>query len=124
MSKIEVGKTYLTQNGRSVRIIATDRMAEYPIVGLLHQNNSRESVDAWTAEGLYNKSVPDHDLNIIIPPERKSGWLNWYGTDNGAYVYRTRNDAELGALSGRTHVLEIITEDNEPVDVKIHKVEK
>lgn len=55
------------------------------------------------------------------PPEHKSVWANWYSP---ADSYPTRKDADKWAAPGRTHVLEIITEDGKPVDVKVHEVEK
>lgn len=116
--KFKVGVTYPTQNGRSVRIIATDRLGEYPIVGLLSENNGFKSVQSWNAEGLYHEAKPDHDLNLIIQPERKSRWVNW-SKDMG---FLKREDADIYARPGRTHVIELVTEDGELVATKIHKV--
>lgn len=116
--EIEVGKTYLTQNGHSVRIIATDRMGKYPIVGLLFERDGKETVQDWTAQGLYFACDPDYDLNLIIPPKRKSRWVNW-SKDMG---FLKREDADIYARPGRTHVIELITEDGELVATKIHKV--
>ena len=61
------------------------------------------------------------EVKEAYPPEHKSVWANWYSP---ADSYPTRKDADKRAAPGRTHVLEIITENGKPVDVKIHEVEK
>jgi len=57
MTKLEVGKTYKTKSGQSVRIIATDVKSEnYPILGLLSCQTSfgknYEEVVSYTLKGI------------------------------------------------------------------------
>lgn len=121
MSKIEVGKTYQTRDGKTVRILATDLKHNYPVVGAIMDGDGTEGVWYFTANGKFWRHFRNHDLDLIIPPERKSRWMNWYHPESG-YSYREEADKVSGSF--RTHVLEIIIEDGEPVDVKIHKVEQ
>lgn len=58
----------------------------------------------------------------IISPERKSRWMNWYGPNRSGLDHETREQANRNASNFCTHVLEIITEDGKPVEVKIHEV--
>ena len=124
MSKIKVGKTYPTRNGHKVRILATDRKNCRPIVGLISANEAEEMY-SWFEDGSYYPDSTESLYDLIISPERKSVWINWYGARNipGSYC-EFREEADNCASRDRTHVLEIITENGEPVDVKIHEVTK
>ena len=111
---IEVGKTYYTRDGRPVRILVTDREGCLPIVGLVDNRD----VHGWQRDGTFNLG---ECCKLDIIPERESVWINWYGESNG---YMGRKDADNSANRGRTHVLEVIMEGGNPVDVKIHKAKK
>ena len=124
MTKIEVGKTYQTRDGRTVRILATDLMDLNPVVGAILFKDGIELVAYFAADGSFAGSDAENKLDLIIPPDRKSMWLNWYGPDHSGLYHETREQADECAGNFRTHVLEIITEDGKPVDVKIHEVGK
>lgn len=127
MSKIKAGKTYPTRDGRTVRILATDFKHDYSVVGAILREDGTEVVQFFTANGNYYRHIENHNLDIIIPPERKSRWINWYRsyfTNSGGIEYASREEADRFANKYRTHVIQIITENGEPVDVKIHKVER
>ena len=87
---------------------------------MIMQDNGHEILYSWREDGSIFASCRS-DLDLIIPTERKSVWLNWYSP---ADSYPTRKDADKRAAPGRTHVIEIITEDGNPVDVKIHEAKK
>ena len=130
MTKIEAGKTYRTRNGLSARILATDKKGVHSIVGLITQANGDEILYSWREDGSVFASCRS-DLDLIIPTERKSVWVNWYGEMSGdGYSIRvigstSREEADKYAWQDRrTHVFEIITEDGKPVDVKIHEAKK
>ena len=121
MTKIEAGKTYRTRNGLSARILATDKKGlQYSIAGLITVANGDEIWYSWREDGSVF-ALGRSDFDLIIPTELKSVWLNWYSP---ADYYPTRKDADKRAAPGCTHVLEIITEDGKPVDVKIHEAKK
>jgi len=124
MTKIEVGKTYVQNDGAKVRIVAVDLKNERPVLGLVLNDDGVEIPRTYYPDGKSNQYYAGGAWNIIIPPERKSCWLNWYGANSGGSCYRTRNDADLGAGPSRTQVIEIITKDGKPVEMKIHEVGK
>lgn len=74
----------VTRDGRSVRIICTDRRdADYPIVALT-ESTSGEVVNFYTKDGKYFiKDTSNCDL--FFTPEKHEGWIN---------VCRTFRDGE------------------------------
>lgn len=122
MTKIEVGKTYLQNNGAKVRIVAIDLKNERPVLGLVLNDDGVETPRTYHPDGKWDQLYGDNPWNIIIPPERKSKWLNWYDIGSGESDHTSREEADKNSNVCRTHVLEVITEDGKPVDVKIHEV--
>ena len=122
MTKIEAGKTYQTRNGLSARILATDKKGVHSIAGLITQANGDEIWYSWREDGT-SLALGKGDFDLIIPPELKSMWINWYYNGLGENL-SSREKADRYSQTGRTHVLEIITEDGKPIDVKIYEVEK
>ena len=86
----------VTLNGDSVRIICTDRLGEFPIIGLVRTGNIEE-ITSYMNSGRANRDVPsEHDL--FFAPERKEGWVNVYRQDNRQLcgnVYNTESEAKL-----------------------------
>ena len=65
----EVGKTYLTRDGRKARCICTDRRdGTYPVVCLVDAGGL-EVTENYTADGRFScgRSVHDHDLVSEAP---------------------------------------------------------
>lgn len=58
---------------------------------------------------------------VFNKPERRSLWANVYDTSSVASYYETREYADINAAPSRKAVLEIIYEDDEPIEVKLHK---
>lgn len=90
----------MTLNGDSVRIICTDRLGEFPIIGLVRTDNI-EKVTSYTNSGhaCRGKSL---DCDLIFAPERKEGWVNVYRQDDQLLcgtVYNTESEAKLHSRS-------------------------
>lgn len=118
--KIKPGDKFKTRDGREVEIDRIDTEGAHPVFGRVKTKAWQH--ENWTVDGKWLGGPEDHYLDLTIPPERKSVWVNWYGdADEG---YALREEADNCATDDRTHVLENITESGEPVDVKIHKVAK
>lgn len=94
-------KKVVTRDGRSVRIICTDKKGvEYPIVALIKMpinNEEKEIIHTFTKNGhwLNLESISD----LFFAPEKKEGWVNIYAdicqsrtieTD----IYVSKEDAE------------------------------
>ena len=95
----------VTRNGRSVKIICTDRKhSRYPIVTLVKNRfTENESIVCYTKEGkLYDDVLMDVDL--VFAPEKKEGWINLYRTETSSqYVTSNLYNSEEKAIEiGRT----------------------
>ena len=84
----------VTMNGDSVRIICTDRLGEFPVIGLVRTDNI-EKVTSYTNSGHVCRDVPSEG-DLFFAPERKEGWVNVYQEDNQlrcGTVYNTESEA-------------------------------
>lgn len=69
MKPFEVGKTYKTRCGDSVRVIAVDAIGDYPIIGL-RLADGVEIPHTWTTGGAYNKY--GHHGRFDLIPEKET----------------------------------------------------
>ena len=84
-----------TKSGDSVRIICTDRLGEFPVIGLVRTDNV-EKVTSYTNSGHVCRGKP-LECDLIFAPERKEGWVNVYQEDNRlrcGNIYDTKSEAE------------------------------
>lgn len=89
----------VTRDGRSVRIICTDRKENsYPIIALC-TNIFDEGVIEYHKDGRYvNEKESEYDL--FFAPEKKEGWVNIYKRRDGEFrlgnliIYSTKKEAE------------------------------
>ena len=103
----------VTRDGRSVRIVCTDRMDnDYPVIALIFKEN-KENVESYTKNGLFNIAKNcNHDL--FFAPEKKTGWANVYkytfgGTHLGEVIYNSKEEAENNAKVYETDINTYIT---------------
>ena len=90
----------VTMNGDSVRIICTDRLGEFPIIGLVRTDNV-EKVTSYLNSGRVYREVPS-ECDLFFAPERKEGWVNVYRQDDRQLcgnVYNTESEANLHSRS-------------------------
>ena len=63
--KLEIGKTYVTRDGRKVRIVCTDRESKmFPVVGLV-KTDAAEMPVLYTTDGKMTVSGRENDYDII-----------------------------------------------------------
>ena len=115
-------KPVQTRDGRKVRILCIDRKDDIdPIVGLV-DDNGRERISSWRENGKYyhnREGIYGYDLVNI--PEHKSAWGNVYSYGSPSILlYGTKEDATIHK-GNRRGLVEIIYEDDEIIDVKLHK---
>ena len=95
----------VTRDGRSAKIICTDRKhSRYPIVALVENKlTEEESIVCYTKEGKVFNDVST-DVNLFFVPEKKEGWVNLYRTETSSqYVASNPYDSEEKAIEiGRT----------------------
>ena len=90
----------VTMNGDSVRIICTDRLGEFPIIGLV-RTDKVEKVTSYMNNGHVLRDVPSEG-DLFFAPERKEGWVNVYRQDDRQLcgnVYNTESEAKLHSRS-------------------------
>ena len=67
----------VTRDGRSARIICTDRVAkEYKLVALIMKDDTERMV-AYNTNGCVYKN-DTHSLDLFFAPEKHEGWVNIY----------------------------------------------
>ena len=63
----------VTKGGINVRIICTDRLAEYPVVALLYfeenEGYSHEQIVTYTRKGQFNMDF-ENSLDLFFAPEK------------------------------------------------------
>ena len=89
----------ITRDGRSVRIICTNRKSNtFPIVVLI-DGCYQENICAYTKDGLYSHGV-ECASDLFFAPIKKEGWVNMYKTRSGAaqigQIYSSKEEAEMG----------------------------
>lgn len=90
----------VTMNGDSVRIICTDRLGEFPIIGLV-KTDKVENVTSYMNSGRVYREVPS-ECDLFFAPERKEGWVNVYCQGNRymcGNVYNSESEANLHSRS-------------------------
>lgn len=98
----------VTRDGRSVKIICTDRVSEkgYPLVALV-MKDGYEFVHTYNRYGHYYTGNTNHDLDLFFAPKKHERWINVYRhTDTeevtfGAILHTSREKAEkIGRADG------------------------
>mgnify|MGYP003512485902 CR=1 FL=1 len=92
----------VTRDGRSVRIICTNRLDNnYPVIALVNDEDS-EICYSYTIFGkVYTNQIIDTELDLLFAPEEKSAWINLYKMNSiispGPRAYDTKEEAESAA---------------------------
>lgn len=72
-------KKVVTRDGRSVRIICTDRVSEkgYPLLALV-MTDGHEFVHTFNTYGEFYTSDTNHAFDLFFASEKREGWVNIY----------------------------------------------
>ena len=95
-------KKVITRDGRSARIVCTNRLDEnYPVLALV-RNEDYEMCYSYTIFGkLYTNQSICRELDLFFAPEKKEGWINLYKMNSmispGPRAYDTKEEAESAA---------------------------
>ena len=105
----------ITRDGRSARIICTNRLDENcPVVALIN-NEYYEECHSYTTSGkLYVEQNIVCDDDLFFDPVKKIGWTNVYkytfgGTHLGEVIYNSKEEAENNAKVYETDINTYIT---------------
>ena len=92
----------VTRDGRSARIICTNRLDDnYPVIALINDEYAEKcySYSEFGKFGGYQKR--DCELDLFFAPDKKSGWINLYKMNSiispGPRAYDTKEEAESAA---------------------------
>lgn len=91
----------VTRDGRSVRIICTDKAdRDFPVIALITTNQKSEEVFLYTKNGKQRfNSESDLPFDLFFAPEKKEGWINLYKykddivTDK--FIMHSKEDARI-----------------------------
>lgn len=101
----------VTRDGRSVRIVCTDRNhSTRPIIALV-QNDGGEKIYSYREGGSWLDYTPSPS-DLFFAPEKKSGWVNIYRTSFGNQVgeiYNSKEDAETLTKDYESYVAAYVT---------------
>ena len=79
----------ITRDGRSVRILCTDRKGtEYLVIALCAMSDGSEDCYFYFPNGRMYLSA-DSCMDLFFAPEKKEGWLNLYKDGSGRVVIGT-----------------------------------
>ena len=92
----------VTRDGRSARIICTNRLDEsFPVIALVNNEDSELCFSYTTIGKSYIDQDRDYKLDLFFAPEKKSGWINLYKMNSiispGPRAYDTEEEAKLAA---------------------------
>ena len=98
----------VTRDGRSVRIVCTNRLDEnYHVIALVNNEDS-EKCYIYTTFGKFDGyKNRDCELDLFFAPEKKEGWINLFkinSTITAGEVYNTKEEAESAVLCSLVHI--------------------
>ena len=97
----------VTRDGRSARIICTDREDPiYPIIALI-KNECGEKTSFHTKEGGYFLGDENH-YDLFFAPEKHEGWTNVYVDDyrlfERTFIYKSEEEAKAVGMGRKNYV--------------------
>ena len=83
------GKPVCTRDGRKVRIICFDVIGHrQPIIALVTNFDGKEDIETYYLNGRFNDDINGiSDYDLIMAPEKKTGWINLISAEDGPHVY-------------------------------------
>lgn len=84
----KAGKPVYTRDGRKARIVCFDRIDARPILALVPSTDGKgEDVFDYFVSGKRIANSLESDLDLMMLPEKKEGWVNIYKGNNGISKY-------------------------------------
>lgn len=98
----------ITRDGKSVRIICTNRLDEnYPVLALVN-NEDYEQCQSYTTFGkLYAYPNRDSELDLLFAPQKKEGWINLFKVNSATTtgeVYNTEEEAKSAIAKSLVYI--------------------
>ena len=101
----KLGKPVCTRDGHKARILCFDlkNEEEYPIVAAI-ENDSHEILLCYTLNGEIVRGAYEANKDLIMPPEKKEGWMNVYKYQ----IHDTPESAKESLCKGITDYIKTI----------------
>lgn len=98
----------VTRDGKSVRIVCTDRLDNnYPVVALVHDGDCEKCYN-YTACGKFNTyQNRDTELDLFFAPQKKEGWINLFKVNSATTtgeVYNTEEEAKSAIAKSLVYI--------------------
>ena len=107
----------VTRDGKSARIICTDRKSDFNVVALVKFSEfENERVYCYSDNGKYLSGRDGNNLDLFFAPEKHEGWVNMYRDRKGKYIiadseiYPTKEVASNYMLVGLDYIVPIKVE--------------
>lgn len=103
----------ITRDGKSARIICTNRLDElYPIIALVTDEDSEKCYSYTTFGKFDGHQNIDCELDLLFAPEKKEKWVNVYEDSNGRNwlgenLYDTEKAAKADPSKSRVATVKI-----------------
>ena len=95
------GKPVCTRGGRKARMLCFDfKNDDYPLVAAVEEHEGKEVTLMYTNKGFFYKSENKDNLDLMMLPERKEGWVNVYKER----IYSTKEEAIDATYDGVTYI--------------------
>ena len=112
------GKLVCTRDGRKARIVCFDRIDAKPILALILSTDGKgEEVFDYFVSGKRLANALESDLDLMMYPEKKEGWVNIYRDCDGANI--TENDNIYSSEEDAIASAQIINKDGYIATAKI-----
>ena len=82
LAKALAGEKVVTRDGKSIRIICSDKKGTYPIIGLMKGEEEEEEVYSFTLCGSYNKDLKNHSYDLFMAPVKTKYYVHVYKFNN------------------------------------------
>lgn len=106
----------VTRDGRSVRIICTDRKGEYPVVGLvMNVKGNKEGVWTFSKQGYFLVDRVD-EFDLFFAPVPQKGWMNVFkfreatSVAAGGVIYESEQAARKAIENNQNYITTIKVE--------------
>ena len=101
----------VTRDGKSARIICTDRKGAIPIIALVNSGLLGELCYSLYPDGKKYK-YSECDTDLFFAPEKHEGWINIYADINdnshpGNHIFESKEEAEEEGEKGSGYVTTI-----------------
>ena len=99
-------KKVVTRDGKSARIVCTDRVAqEYKLLALVMKDGT-ESVCVYNTDGCVYKNET-HALDLFFASEKHEGWINLFkvnSTMTTGEIYNTEEEAKSAIAKSLVYI--------------------